>query len=100
MSGTLAGAAPESLSSYVCVLKGYAYRRDRQPTSLPEVEGCLAEAVRRDPYYPEAWAMLAIIDLDGYRWGDRTGVDVGPILASARTAASRALALAPGTASP
>jgi tetratricopeptide (TPR) repeat protein len=56
---------------------------------------CLAEAVRRDPSYPEAWAMLAIVGLDRYRWGDRVGASAGPIVASADEAAARALELAP-----
>jgi len=90
-----AGAAPESLSSYLCVLKGYAYRRSGQLARQPEAEACLAEAVRRDPSYPEAWAMLAIVGLDRYRWGDRVGVSAGPIVASAGEAAARALELAP-----
>ena len=82
--------------SFECVLRGYVYRRNFSNELYPVVRGCLEEAVRRDPGYAEAWAMLGWIYLDGARFG--IGQEGNPELAYDRAldAASHALTLDAG----
>lgn len=58
------GAANPSMSSYACVLRAYAYRRSFQAELYAPALACVEAAVRRDPDYAEAWAMLGWLLLD------------------------------------
>ena len=60
---------PETLFAYDCVQRAFAYRRTFAPEEYPPVRACLEEAVRRDPGYAGAWAMLAFAHLDAARYG-------------------------------
>jgi TolB-like protein len=97
--GTLAGERIDDaeLSSFACVMQAYAYRHTNESANYPPVRACLEEAVSRDPDYADAWAMLAILRLDGGRFGyDGTTPELkASAFASARAAAARALALEP-----
>ncbi len=87
---------PATLSSYDCVLQAFAYRRAFSRELYASSRDCLQETVRRDPSYPDAWAMLAYADLDEYRWygfGRRYGQPV--TLDQALEAAQRAKDLDP-----
>ena len=79
---------PETLSSYDCVLQAFAYRRTFSRELYAASRTCLEETVRRDPGYPDGWAMLAYADLDQYRW-----YGFGPLYGQ-RAALDQALAAA------
>ena len=91
----LAQARPETMFAYDCVQRAFAFRRTFAPEAYPAVRACLEEAVRRDPNYAGAWAMLAFAHMDAARFelvepSARPGeLDAG------LAAAQRAVALAP-----
>jgi len=94
----IARTGDPSLSSYLCVLDYYAYRRDspaRGPGTEPvyrSLRDCLETAVALEPDYADAWAALAYLRLDGYRLGYERGAERESALAEAQRAADRALA--------
>jgi tetratricopeptide (TPR) repeat protein len=67
-AGLLGEGRAEILRTYDCVSRAYAYRRTFSSDLYLSTRDCLAEAVRRDPSRPDAWAMLAFAHLDEYRW--------------------------------
>jgi adenylate cyclase len=60
---------PETLFAYDCVLGAFDYRRTQGREKHAASRACLEEAVRRDPNYAEAWAVLADNYLDEFRYG-------------------------------
>lgn len=60
--------ATAAMSSYECVLQAYAYRRRLTEALHADALACLEEAVRRDPHYVDAWAMLAWLYMDEGRF--------------------------------
>lgn len=65
-----AGAAPDDMSSYACMLQAYEYRRNFGSELYRLVRACLEKAVATDPGYAQAWAMLGWMHLDAVRfWG-------------------------------
>ncbi|MGI1661744.1 tetratricopeptide repeat protein [Palleronia sp. KMU-117] len=87
-----AGSAGSSTESYLCVLRSYSYRRSFTDAAFAEALACLEPAVRRDPDYADAWAMLGWLYMDDGRF-DFTGGDTATLYAKGATAAERALAL-------
>ena len=59
--------AVSNMQSYVCVLRAYGYRRSFSRQEFGPVLKCLEEAVRRDPDYSDAWAMLGWLHVDAGR---------------------------------
>jgi TolB-like protein/cytochrome c-type biogenesis protein CcmH/NrfG len=59
---------PQTLAAYECVLETFAYRRTFSRELYQSSRNCLEDTVRRDPTYPDGWAMLAYAHLDEYRW--------------------------------
>lgn len=51
--------APSSLSSYECVLRAYEIQRTMIAEQHASIRDCLEQAVRVDPMYSEAWALLS-----------------------------------------
>jgi TolB-like protein len=60
---------PETLFAYDCVLGAFDYRRTQGRKKHAASRECLEEAVRRDPGYADAWAVLADNYLDEFRYG-------------------------------
>jgi adenylate cyclase len=60
---------PETLFAYDCVLGAFDYRRIQGREKHAASRACLEEAVRRDPGYADAWAVLADNYLDEFRYG-------------------------------
>ena len=54
--------------AYDCVQRAFAFRRTFDLEAYPTVRACLEEAVRRDPNYAGAWAMLAFAHMDAARF--------------------------------
>jgi TolB-like protein/tetratricopeptide (TPR) repeat protein len=67
LSERLETSAVSDMQSYVCVLRAYGYRRTFSRKEFEPVLRCLEDAVRRDPDYSSAWAMLAWLHLDAGR---------------------------------
>lgn len=88
------GSAP-NMSGYDCVLRAYAYRRTFSSELYAPVLACLETAVRRDPDYADAWAMLGWLQLDDYRFNQPSDVDAETVLTSALDAATHAVEIAP-----
>ena len=94
LDARLTTPAVSHMQSYVCVLRAYGYRRNFARAEFAPVLACLQEAVRRDPDYSDAWAMLGWLHVDagripyaGYNTQDEYG--------KALQAASEAVRLAP-----
>jgi adenylate cyclase len=91
----LEGKPPEQLSSYESVAHFYRYWRTYDRELIRSVRDGLEHATRRDPDYAEAFACLSLVYIDWLRFGyakSSTGADV---LLKARSAALRAVELAP-----
>jgi adenylate cyclase len=87
---------PDTLFAYDCVLQAFGYRRTYERALYLRARACLEQAVRDDPDYPAAWAMLAFALLDEYRWyGWGPMYAVPAALDQALAAAQRALELDP-----
>jgi TolB-like protein len=87
---------PETLFAYDCVQRALAYRRTFDDALYPGVRSCLEEAVRRDPDYAAAWAMLAFAHLDAIPVGERVdSAAKADALQEGLDVARRAVELAP-----
>lgn len=82
---------PETLFAYECVLRAFAYRRTLERERYAPVRACLEEAVRQDPDYADAWALLAFVHLDRYRYGYAPGLQDASVLDLALDTARRAI---------
>ena len=91
-------SAPER-KSYLCVLRFYAYLQRRDPQEHAAVRDCLKDATRNTPDYAEVWSSLAQIYLDERRNGFGDGATPGDPLSRAFEAATRAVEIAPTSAS-
>ncbi len=94
--GAIAKVSQESLArrslngveDYLSILKAYGYRRQLTPIAHAEVRECLERAVASNPASFEAWAQLALVYIDEYRFGLNPRPDP---LNRALTAAERAV---------
>jgi TolB-like protein len=87
---------PETLFAYDCVLRALDYRRTQAREKHAVALACLEEAVRRDPGYADAWAFLAYMYLDQYRFGGYGPRSYDPaFLERATTTARHAVELDP-----
>ena len=59
---------PATLFAYDCAQRAFAYRRTFAKELYIGVRSCLEEAVRLDPNYAAAWAMLAYVHMDAARF--------------------------------
>ena len=95
-SRQLARALPETMFAYDCVQRAFAFRLTFAPEDYPPMRACLEEAVRRDPGYAGAWAMLAFAHMDAARFELVEPAARPAELDAGLAAAQRAVALAPG----
>ncbi len=90
----LSHAVP-SMASYACVLQAYIYRRSFPPELYAPTRACLEQAVKRDPAYADAWAMLGWLEMDGVRFAFTPGVDRDATFGQAIETARRGTELDP-----
>ncbi|UFI05423.1 tetratricopeptide repeat protein [Roseibium aggregatum] len=93
LAGSLPVGSEPSNDSFECVLRGYVYRRNFSRQLHATVQECLNSAVKRDPGYVEAWAMLGWLYLDSARFGLVADGKKELAFDSALNAASHALSL-------
>jgi tetratricopeptide (TPR) repeat protein len=86
---------PETLFAYECVLRAFDYRRTQGREKHAASRECLEEAVRRDPGYADAWAVLADHYLDEFRYGYGPRPHDSAALAQAMSTARHAVELDP-----
>ncbi len=92
------GKAPDSLSSYDCVLRFYLYWKSYKREFYPTVYRCLKMAIANDPEYAEAYAALSLIYSDAYRFGfTAANIEENP-REKALTLAKRSIEIAPNLA--
>jgi TolB-like protein/tetratricopeptide (TPR) repeat protein len=94
MSQRPSAPSVSSMDSYMCVLRGYGYRRTFLRAEFEPAMTCLEQAVERDPKYSDAWAMLGWLHVDAGRLSF-IGDDQQREFEKARTAISRAVELQP-----
>ena len=92
LSQAVCGRAPEQLTPYEAVLRGFVYLERVTPEALAEARSGLEMAVQKAPTYADAWAMLAY--LGGQEFGQDFNVQP-ECLTSGLSAARRAVELSP-----
>ncbi|MCR9111492.1 hypothetical protein [Marivita sp. XM-24bin2] len=98
VSGSDGDSAPDR-AGYLCVLRFYAYLQRRDPQEHAAVRDCLEDATQTSPDYAEVWSSLAQVYLDERRNGFGESAARGDPLSRAFNAATRAVELAPDSAS-
>jgi TolB-like protein len=93
LTGRLPNEVAPSMPSYECVLRAYAYRRTFATELHAPILACLEAAVKRDPDFADAWAMLGWLHMDAARFNLVPAEDKDPAYVRALAAASRAVAL-------
>jgi len=89
------GMAPEAWEAYDCIVQAdELHRRILPPSQAPEVLACLNRVVEQEPGYADGWVMLALIEIDEFRFVPLTLLPAGS-LDRAYAAAVRAVDLAP-----
>lgn len=83
------------MDSFLCVLRGFGYRRSFDPAEHVQVMDCLQKAVAQDPNYAEAWAMLGWLRLDAARYNLVPPVERPRVMVEAVEAATRAVRIDP-----
>jgi len=86
---------PDDLEAYSGTLAYYAYRLELDPRRHASVRTILERVVDRFPEYATAWALLAMIYIDEYRFGYNPRPGVPLVLDRALDAANRAVELDP-----
>lgn len=92
---SMRGKPPASFDAYRCVLQYYRYNKSINPEGHGRIRACLEEAVKLEPDYWEAWAVLSNV------YSQETRFDFNPRpwlydpLARALEAAKRAVELNP-----
>lgn len=89
------GSYPATLFAYDCVQRAYQYRRRTAIQDRSAVIACLDEAVKLEPRYAQAWALLTFLHLDGWRMGQASRSHWPSEIALARSSAERAVEIAP-----
>jgi TolB-like protein len=93
LTDRLSGKFAPSISSYECVLRAYTYRRTFATELHAPVLACLEAAVKRDPEFADAWAMLGWLQMDAGRFNLVPAGEVDHSYARALAAASHAVTL-------
>ncbi len=89
------GKAPETLTSYDCVLRFYQYWRTYNRELYGPARDCLETVSAAEPDYAEALASLSLMYADAYRFNFDNGDIAGDPRLKALDLAHRAVELAP-----
>jgi TolB-like protein/Tfp pilus assembly protein PilF/predicted Ser/Thr protein kinase len=92
MSAAVRSRAPEQLTPYEAVLRSFAYFESYAREHLAQARTALEAAVKTTPSYGDAWAMLALLNVQDYAQGFEMQPDA---LASGAAIARRAVEAAP-----
>jgi len=94
MSEAVRSRPPEELSPYEAVLRSFGYFERVTADELAAARAGLQSAVRKAPAYADAWAMLALLNVQEHGQGFNLRANS---LASGLTAARRAVEAAPSS---
>ena len=86
---------PQTLFAYECVLRAYTYRSTFSRELYAPTRACLEQAVRVDPEYAEAFALLGWLHLDAARYRFVPESEAAGEMEQARSLAEHAITLAP-----
>ena len=86
---------PQTLFAYQCVLRAYTYRSTFSRELYAPTRACLEQAVRLDPTYADAFALLGWLHLDAARYSFVPESEASAEMDQARIFTERAVALAP-----
>ncbi len=92
------GKKPQTLTSYECVLHFHKYWKTYDADLYDSVRECLERAIVVDDDYADAFASLALIYANAYRFQLDQSVEISDPLARALQLAQRAVELAPQSA--
>lgn len=93
----IATSGAASLKSYECVVRFRQRWRDYDQRDYDEMRSCLEQTIEDDPGYAQAYASLALLDIDTHRFGfGRDGIKTDP-LQEALALARHALELDPNS---
>jgi TolB-like protein len=84
-----------SLRSYECVVRFRQRWREYDQRDYGDMRACLEQTIKADPYYARAYASLALLDIDTFRFGfGRDLIETDP-LQEATELAQRSIELDP-----
>ena len=86
---------PQTLFAYECILQAYTYRSTFSRELYAPTRACLEQAVRLDPAYADAFALLGWLHLDAARYRFVPEGEAAGEMEQARIFAERAVTLAP-----
>jgi TolB-like protein len=86
---------PTSLAAYDCVLRYYHYQKSFDQQEHARVRACLEHAVELDPDYSDAWAVLANVYAQEYRFGYNPRPELYDSRERSLAAADRAVEIEP-----
>ena len=89
-----------ALTSYECIVKFRQYWRKSKRADFTDAEACLQQTLRDDPDYAPAYAALALVYLDRYRFNFAAPSGQKDLLAEATRLAERARELEPNASRP
>ncbi|PWS36077.1 hypothetical protein DFH01_12780 [Falsiroseomonas bella] len=89
------GKPSGSLTAYDCVIRFYQYWRTYDRAMFDVLRGELERATQREPGFADAFACLALLHVDGYRYGYAGPGERRDCLGKALALARRAVDLAP-----
>src|SRR5579871_1663899 len=92
MSAAVRGRDPQQLTPYESVLRSFAFFEVYLPETLAQARSALEAAVKKEPSYGDAWAMLALLNVQDYAHSFDLQADA---LVSGAAAARRAVEVAP-----
>lgn len=84
--------------AYSCVVHAVAYLSSLDDTEQKDIRKCLEAAVREEPFYSDAWAMLSYIQMNEIRGLYAHPAESGRILQEALDMADEAVRIAPHSA--
>jgi len=92
-SGSIHRATTEHMEAYQGLMEFHNYLYEMSPDAHLKARNALEKSLELDPNYPDAWAGMAFVTLDEYRFSFNAKPDLGDPLERAREYAEKSIAL-------